>query len=65
MSAARFVYITAESRDEAVAIGRALVQERLAACANVIDPVTSIYWWEGRCRKTPKWCWFSRPKPTW
>jgi periplasmic divalent cation tolerance protein len=47
MSAARFVYITAESRDEAVAIGRALVQERLAACANVIDPVTSIYWWEG------------------
>lgn len=47
MSAARFVYITASGRDEAVAIGRALVQERLAACANVIDPVTSIYWWEG------------------
>ncbi|MDA0366882.1 MAG: divalent-cation tolerance protein CutA [Proteobacteria bacterium] len=45
--AARFVYVTATDRVEAVAIGRALVSERLAACANVIDPVASIYWWEG------------------
>lgn len=40
-------YITAGSRDEALAIGRALVEERLAACANVIDGVASIYWWAG------------------
>ncbi|NQV81474.1 MAG: divalent-cation tolerance protein CutA [Alphaproteobacteria bacterium] len=45
--AARFVYVTAADRAEAVAIGRALVSERLAACANVIDSVASIYWWEG------------------
>lgn len=47
MTAARFVYITAGNRAEAVQIGRTLVEARLAACANVIDPVTSIYWWEG------------------
>ena len=41
------VYITAASRDEATAIGRALVEERLAACANVFTGVTSLYWWEG------------------
>ncbi len=41
------VYIAAESRDEAVAIGRALVEERLAACANVFASVKSLYWWEG------------------
>lgn len=41
------VYIAAGSRGEAVAIGRALVEERLAACANVFAGVTSLYWWEG------------------
>ena len=41
------VYIAAGSRDEAVAIGRALVEERLAACANVFAGVKSLYWWEG------------------
>ena len=42
------LYITASSRDEAKAIGRALVEARLAACANVIDGMESIYWWQGK-----------------
>ena len=41
------VYSTVGSRTEAVVIGRALVEERLAACANVLDGVTSVYRWEG------------------
>ncbi len=41
-------YVTAGSRDEALAIGRALVEERLAACANVLDGMMSIYWWQDR-----------------
>jgi periplasmic divalent cation tolerance protein len=44
----RLIYMTAGSRDEAKAIGRALVEERLAACANVIDGMESIYWWQGK-----------------
>jgi periplasmic divalent cation tolerance protein len=40
-----FCYVTAGSRDEALAIGRALVEERLAACANVIEGMTSVYRW--------------------
>ncbi len=40
-------YITAGSRDEARRIGRALVEERLAACANVLDGMTAIYRWNG------------------
>lgn len=43
---ASVVYITAKDRDEAMSIGRALVHERLVACANVLDSVTSLYWWE-------------------
>ena len=46
--AAAMVYMTAGSRDEALAIGRALVEERLAACVNLLDHMTSLYWWQGR-----------------
>ncbi|ALJ35133.1 divalent-cation tolerance protein CutA [Azospirillum brasilense] len=41
-----FAYITAGSRDEARRIGRMLVEERLAACANIFDGMTSIYRWQ-------------------
>jgi periplasmic divalent cation tolerance protein len=41
------IYITASSVDEATAIGRSLVDERLAACANVLPGSTSIYHWQG------------------
>lgn len=41
------VLITAGSADEATAIARALVEERLAACANVVPGIRSIYRWEG------------------
>ncbi len=43
---AMWVYVTASSRQEALSIGRAVVGERLAACANILDGMTSIYWWE-------------------
>ena len=41
------VYITAGNANEAVAIGRDLVERQLAACANVHSPVVSIYRWRG------------------
>jgi periplasmic divalent cation tolerance protein len=44
---ARFVYVTAGSADEARIIGQTLVQERLAACVNILGGMQSIYWWQG------------------
>lgn len=44
----RSIYVTTANKEEAVAIGRTLVEERLAACANVFENVTSIYRWEGQ-----------------
>jgi periplasmic divalent cation tolerance protein len=42
-----FIYVTAGSMEEAVAIGRSAVEKRLAACANLLPGVRSIYQWEG------------------
>jgi periplasmic divalent cation tolerance protein len=39
--------MTAPSRDQARTLARTLVEERLAACCNIIDGVESIYRWEG------------------
>jgi periplasmic divalent cation tolerance protein len=39
--------ITAPSFDVAQAIGRTLVEERLAACVNIIPETHSIYRWAG------------------
>ena len=41
------VLVTAGSAEEGARIGRALVEERLAACVNVVGPIRSIYRWEG------------------
>lgn len=45
---ALFVYITCGSQEEAQKIGASLVQDRLAACANIIPGMTSIYQWKGK-----------------
>lgn len=41
------VFITTATRQEGERIGRALLDERLAACVNM-TPVHSAYWWQGR-----------------
>jgi len=48
MSSYIVVYITTSSVSEAKKIGRLLVEEKLAACSNIISPIRSIYSWQGR-----------------
>ena len=40
-------YIVCRDVEEAKAIGRHLLEERLAACINIF-PIESAYWWEGQ-----------------
>ena len=56
MNAEEFVVVlvTAESADEAAGIGRTLVEERLAACANVVGPIRSIFRWKGAIEDAPE-----------
>ena len=42
------VLITAASEDEAERIACSLVEERLAACVNIVGPIRSVYRWEGK-----------------
>ena len=49
------VLSTASSAAEAEAIARRLVEERLAACVNVVTGVRSFYRWKGKIEKSPEW----------
>ena len=40
------VMITASSKEEGEVISKALLEERLVACANAL-PINSRYWWKG------------------
>ena len=46
------IYVTTGSKKEALDIGRALIEARLAACANVIGGVTSIFRWQGKIERS-------------
>jgi periplasmic divalent cation tolerance protein len=39
------IYVTTNDKEEARAIGRHLVQSRLAACVNILDGMNSMYFW--------------------
>ncbi|OGR38957.1 MAG: dihydroorotate dehydrogenase [Desulfovibrionales bacterium GWA2_65_9] len=45
---ARLVYVTAPSLAEAESLARLAVTQRLAACANILPGMRSLYWWQGQ-----------------
>lgn len=48
------VYVTAANRAVALALARRLVEDRLAACANIVEGVTSVYRWQGKVETAPE-----------
>jgi periplasmic divalent cation tolerance protein len=49
------VLTTAGSEDEAARIAAALVDRRLAACVQVVGPITSRYRWQGKLEEAREW----------
>jgi|ERR1039458_5871904 periplasmic divalent cation tolerance protein len=48
MTDAMRVETTIDSQDAATELARQLVERRLVACAQIVGPISSTYWWEGK-----------------
>jgi len=42
------ILITTKNKKQATQIAQALLQSKLIACANIIDGVQSLFWWQGK-----------------
>ena len=49
------VSTTAGSKEDAQKIARGVVEKRLAACAQIMGPITSTYRWQGRTEEEEEW----------
>jgi len=50
------VITTGNDRNTLEYIGKKLVEMRCAACAQIVGPIKSIYWWKGRMEEAEEWC---------
>ena len=48
------ILITANDAEEAQNIAELLLEQRLAACVNIVADINSSYWWEGKLDKAPE-----------
>jgi len=55
MTDKQIVLSTAGSEDEARMIARHLVENRLAACVNIVPQIESIYRWKGKLESSQEW----------
>lgn len=49
------VTVTTDSREEADKLAHVAVDNRLAACAQILSPITSTYWWQGKVETAEEW----------
>ena len=56
------VTTTTSSQEEAEQIARALVMKRLAACVQIVGPITSVYWWQEELETAVEWLCYIKSK---
>ena len=49
------VTTTTDSEAEARKLAELAVESRLAACGQVLSPITSVYWWDGKVENAQEW----------
>ena len=49
------VVTTTETKEDAEKIAKALVEKRLAACAQLVGPIVSTYWWKENVETDEEW----------
>ena len=48
------VFTTAPNTEEADRLARSIVEAKLAACVQILPPMTSVYFWEGKVQSEPE-----------
>ena len=56
------VFTTMDRSADAERISKLLVKERLAACTQVLGPITSTYWWEGKMETSQEFLLLAKTK---
>ncbi|MEO3875697.1 divalent-cation tolerance protein CutA [Nonomuraea sp. B12E4] len=54
------VHVTVPDRDVAERIAAAVVAQRLAAAAQLVAPITSVFWWGGEINRADEWLLFMK-----
>ena len=54
MTGVSIVFVTTGSEEDALRIGRTVVEERLAACAGIVPRIVSVYRWKGEIHQEPE-----------
>jgi periplasmic divalent cation tolerance protein len=49
------VLVSIDSEDGAKELQRLLVDHRAAACVQVLGPISSTYWWQGKMEDAQEW----------
>ncbi len=56
------IMVTASSRRECRKIANRLIDEQLAACVNITQPIQSVYRWEGRIERSKEFLMFIKTR---
>lgn len=49
------VLTTTDSEDDAIRLGGLITDARLAACVQIVGPIRSLYWWDGKVQNEQEW----------
>lgn len=49
------VFTTVETREDADRMASEVVRKRMAACAQILGPIRSLYWWKGKVEEAGEW----------
>ena len=49
------VMTTTAAQADAKRVARAVLEVHLAACVQIIGPLTSLYWWQGEIEQAEEW----------
>ena len=57
------VTTTTENKSDAARIAALLIERRLAACVQVVGPITSTFRWEGKVQSAEEWQCIAKTRP--